>query len=140
MLSSAASRPIAFCKWWSSRRMRNRARQLVRRLRPALLLGFAAAAGSNASEAVCSAPPDFLAASRDFPRNGARTVVILGSSTAAGAGASDYQFSWAARLARAIAASGFHVLNLSISSTTTQDSLDRFATDVAPLRPDFVVL
>lgn len=80
-----------------------------------------------------------------------KTVVIIGSSGAAGMGASGYTgnpgadgmappTSWAGMWAAELAADGFTVRNVSISGTGTQASLDRFDSDVAPLRPAYVVL
>ncbi len=71
------------------------------------------------------------------PRN---TVVILGSSTAQGAGASSNSASWAGLLAAAMAPRGYTVRNVSISGTNTSDSLARFDRDVAPYNPAFVIL
>jgi lysophospholipase L1-like esterase len=67
-------------------------------------------------------------------------IVILGSSTAAGAGASSYSQSWAGRLAEALSASGFTVINRSLSGTNTATSLSRFEKDVASLFPGYVML
>jgi lysophospholipase L1-like esterase len=80
-----------------------------------------------------------------------RTIVVLGSSNAAGLGASSYggdpsagggwaspPTSWAGRLATAL--SGWTVINRSISGTNTAASIARFWTDVAPHRPSHVIL
>lgn len=69
-----------------------------------------------------------------------RRIVILGSSTANGAGASSYSASWAGLLTKALASRGVQVINRSISGANTEASLLRFDRDVAPLKPDFVVL
>jgi lysophospholipase L1-like esterase len=68
------------------------------------------------------------------------TVVVLGSSTALGTGASSYSKSWAGLLTSALAGRGYSVQNVSISGTATGDSLARFDHDVAPSRPSFVIL
>lgn len=70
----------------------------------------------------------------------ARRVVVIGSSTAAGAGAPSIAKSWVGRLTNAVSGKGFAVVNVSISGTKTADSLDRFDRNVLPLSPDFVVL
>ncbi len=67
-------------------------------------------------------------------------IVVLGSSTAAGAGASRPEWSWAGRLAAALKPYGYTVFNRSISGTNTEASLARFSRDVEPLRPGYVVL
>jgi lysophospholipase L1-like esterase len=67
-------------------------------------------------------------------------IVILGSSTAAGAGASRPERSWAALLSAALAPAGYTVINRSIAADTTAGAIARFERDVAPLRPAYVVL
>ncbi len=67
-------------------------------------------------------------------------IVVLGSSTAAGAGASRPEWSWAGRLATTLKPYGYVIYNRSISGTNTQASLARFSRDVEPLRPGYVVL
>jgi len=67
-------------------------------------------------------------------------VVLLGSSTALGAGASSTAASWAGRLASYLRVRGFDFVNVSISGTATADSLARFENDVTPLAPQFVIL
>lgn len=67
-------------------------------------------------------------------------IVVLGSSTAAGVGASSPAMSWVGRLAEAIAPRGFAVVNRSISGSTTRDSIARFNVDAAAWNPAFVVL
>lgn len=82
-----------------------------------------------------------------------KTIVILGSSNAAGWGAGNVlgvnpsagngwaspATSWAGLLTSALGAS-WSVINRSIGGTNTQDSINRFYTDVAPHRPSFVIL
>jgi acyl-CoA thioesterase-1 len=69
-----------------------------------------------------------------------RMIVILGSSTAAGGGASSYSASWAGLLTSTLATRGYTVKNMSISATSTADSLSRFDHDVTPYSPGFVIL
>ncbi|MGC4049643.1 MAG: GDSL-type esterase/lipase family protein [Paludibaculum sp.] len=66
--------------------------------------------------------------------------MVLGSSTAAGVGASRYEKSWVGQFVLLMQGRGFRVINSSISGSNTATSLARFDTDVAALRPDFVVL
>ena len=73
------------------------------------------------------------------PRPQGRRLVILGSSTAAGAGASSYRLSWAGRLTEALAPLGITVINRSISGSNTAASIQRFQRDVEALRPNYVV-
>ncbi len=66
-----------------------------------------------------------------------KRIVILGSSVAAGAGAS---YGWGARLASALLALGYEVINVSISGNKTSDCINRFYSDVAPLNPYAVII
>lgn len=76
----------------------------------------------------------------DWQTPPARRLVILGSSSAAGAGASSYGASWAGRLTEALAPLGVTVINRSINGSNTAASIERFARDVEALRPRYVVL
>ncbi len=67
-------------------------------------------------------------------------VVVLGSSTAAGVGASEASEAWAAGLEKRLAQRGFTLINRSIPGTATAESLARFAMDAAPYRPAYVLL
>ncbi len=71
---------------------------------------------------------------------GARRVVILGSSTTAGVGASRSGQSWAGRLSEALRRRGVEVINRSISGSNTAASLERFYRDAARLGPSVVIL
>ena len=68
------------------------------------------------------------------------TIVIMGSSTALGVGASTYALSWAGLLTDALTPKGYVVQNVSVSGTNTGDSLARFDHDVTPYKPNFVML
>jgi lysophospholipase L1-like esterase len=68
------------------------------------------------------------------------TVVVLGSSTAQGVGASSYQNSWVGLMTTALNGRGYSVRNVSIAGTNTSDSLTRFDHDVASYKPSFVLL
>ena len=67
-------------------------------------------------------------------------VVLLGSSTALGAGASSSGASWAGRLGAYLQTKGLEFVNASISGTATADSIARFENDVTPRSPQFVIL
>jgi lysophospholipase L1-like esterase len=67
-------------------------------------------------------------------------AVILGSSTAAGVGASQIAASWAAGLEQRLLKRGIGVVNQSIPGASTADSLARFDRDVLPREPAFVFL
>lgn len=85
-----------------------------------------------------------------------KTLVIFGSSNAAGVGASTYTgdpaapnwteppTSWAGLLRAALTPAGWTVFNRSITGTATatglNNSISRFWTDVAPHRPSHVIL
>ena len=84
--------------------------------------------------------PEFTSEITRIPANYTRRIVILGSSTAQGSGATDTAHSWVGLLTSWLAPRGFTIINQSISGSATKDSLNRFSQDVAPYRPDFVVL
>lgn len=69
-----------------------------------------------------------------------KRVLILGSSTAIGSGASSYATSWAGRLEAALTARGFETFNMSLAGDTTAGNITRFYKDVAAFKPDFVIL
>ncbi len=110
-------------------------------MRSALLVCMAAACLATFAAPLCVSP-DYALRMRGTPapevRN--RTVVILGSSTAEGVGASSQSASWAGRLAQQLAKSGIRVINRSIAGANTTDSLERFDRDVVPYQPGFVIL
>ncbi len=80
-----------------------------------------------------------------------KTIVVLGSSNAAGMGASGYAgdpvgptwsapaLSWVGRL-KTLLGGSWSVINRSISGSGTQASIDRFWSDCAPHAPSHVVL
>lgn len=89
-------------------------------------------------------------------KNKSRCVVVIGSSNAAGVGASTYTgdpgglkgnkkspaTSWAGLLETALGAMSpdWRVVNVSISGTSTFNSIARFWSDVAPHKPSHVIL
>ncbi len=66
-------------------------------------------------------------------------VLILGSSTAAGAGASSPQSAWAGILANKLAPLGGLLINSSVGGSTTRESRDRFVSEFNRIAPDVVV-
>lgn len=76
---------------------------------------------------------------RSRPTSESKRIVIAGSSTAAGVGASTYALSWAGLFTTAMTAKGYTVINMSISGNSVQAMIDRFYTDIAPLNPDIVI-
>lgn len=110
----------------------------VNRLLPLLV---SAACTCLAGGPFCVAP-DYASPLKPLPHPEVhnRTLVILGSSTAEGIGASSLATSWAGRLASQLARSGIRVENRSRAGTNTRDSLDRFDRDVTPLQPGIVIL
>ncbi len=98
------------------------------------LAGFGTAQSHRAVPCLVGRCPDCESPPRSW------RLVVLGSSTAAGAGAAPRANSWEGRLASATSGKGLTVLNVSISGTKTSGSLDRFDRDVRPLEPDLVVL
>lgn len=77
---------------------------------------------------------------RELPAQTRGTVVVLGSSTAQGLGATKYAASWVGLLTAALQPRGYVVQNVSISGTGTAESLARFNRDVTPFLPKFVIL
>lgn len=74
-----------------------------------------------------------------------KKIVVLGSSVAAGWVTSyqekyDFQDGYAARLGRLLEPAGWQVVNISIPGYDTRASIRRFAEDVLPLDPDFVLI
>lgn len=67
-------------------------------------------------------------------------AVILGSSTAAGVGASNRSSSWAGGLEQRLLERGIRVVNQSVPGSSSADSLERFDRDVLPHQPAFVFL
>ena len=67
-------------------------------------------------------------------------VLLLGSSTALGYGASSTATSWAGLLSAYLGQRGFSFVNDSIPGTETTDSIARFDRDVRPHAPAFVIL
>jgi len=90
--------------------------------------------------AACVAEDYALARPMPKPESGNPLVVVLGSSTAAGVGASHPPEAWAAGLEKKLAQRGLKLINRSIPGTATAESLARFAVDVTPHRPAFVLL
>jgi len=74
------------------------------------------------------------------PETANPVVVILGSSTAAGVGASRPSASWAAELEQRLGERGIRVANQSVPGSSTGESLERFERDVVPYQPAFVLL
>jgi lysophospholipase L1-like esterase len=71
--------------------------------------------------------------------SGKPVVVVLGSSSARGLGATSEEKSWAGRLKRALDPLGYTVVNLSRDGYATAGMIARFPAEVAPLRPKFVI-
>ncbi len=110
-----------------------------------------AAIGASADAARAEAARDQAVSVASRP---IRTVVIIGSSNGAGMGSSTYagdpsgpnwsspSTSWAGLLETALKSrdSSWRVINRSISGASTQSSVARFYTDVAPHNPTHVIL
>lgn len=73
------------------------------------------------------------------PNSESKRIVILGSSVARGSSASSYANSWAGKFEVAMTARGWTVINVSIGGHNTGSAINRFWTDVAPLKPDIVI-
>ncbi len=66
-------------------------------------------------------------------------VLILGSSTAAGAGASSYQRAWAGILAEKLGPLGGLLINSSVGGSTARETRERFESEFNRTSPDAVV-
>lgn len=118
-----------------------------------LLAGWVLAAGAVAQPAAapsCAVPAELYRLDAPLPRTAARvrqggplTVVAIGSSSTAGAGASAPQFAYPPRLeaelARLLPGSAVRVVNRGVNGEQARDMLDRFQRDVLPERPDLVI-
>lgn len=69
-----------------------------------------------------------------------KVLMIYGASAGQGVGASDYAHSWAGLLTTALTPSNYTVLNSSCSGNTVAQLINRFYGDVAPFRPDIVII
>lgn len=69
-----------------------------------------------------------------------KRIVIIGSSTASGVGASSESKSWPGLFAAKMATFGYNVINSAISGDSTGGNINRFFSDVAVYKPDFVIL
>jgi len=94
---------------------------------------------SSDEQMICSRPR-FWNTTFTSVSNKTKLIVVLGSSTAAGVGASNPAAAWVSLLTASVAKDGFRVRNSSISGSTTSDSIARFGSDVVAYRPDFVLL
>lgn len=90
--------------------------------------------------AACVADDYAMVRALPKPESDNPLVVVLGSSTAAGVGASNPSESWAAGLEKRLAERGLTLVNRSIPGTATAESLARFTADVTPHKPSFVLL
>lgn len=69
-----------------------------------------------------------------------KLITIFGASVGQGDLASTYGNSWGGLFTTAMTAKGYTVLNSSCSGNTTGQLIARFYTDVAPFRPDIVII
>ena len=69
-----------------------------------------------------------------------KRLMLTGSSTISGTGASTYANSYAGKLTTEMTARGWTVANTGISGNSSQNLIDRFYTDVASFKPDVVVI
>jgi lysophospholipase L1-like esterase len=67
-------------------------------------------------------------------------IVVVGSSTAGGSGASRVSNGWVALWQASLAGSGIELVNISIGGHSSADALGRLSGDVFPLKPTDVVL
>lgn len=117
-----------------------------------LALSFAGAGSAHAGDAVqpCRAQSDLTRLAYALPRTARRlvnreplTIVALGSSSTAGAGASSPNATYPSRLAAALRAhfpsNAITVLNRGVNGEEAHDMLSRFDASVAAEKPDLVL-
>jgi len=108
------------------------------------------AAQSNAAPLACSAPPEFSHldyrlrhSARRLANGEPLTIVAIGSSSTAGAGASSPTASYPSRLAaelkQRLPTDDITVFNRGVNGQETREMMARFATDVVALHPDLVL-
>jgi len=130
--------------------MRARRLPLLLALAAAALLGNAAAVRAGSLDEQCAAPESALSLGTPLKHTGGRLlhglsvkIVAIGSSSTAGAGASDAAHSYPSQLAAALAArfpkATVTVLNKGINGEETPDMLARFQHDVFDEHPDLVI-
>lgn len=92
--------------------------------------------------ALCAAGICCAAPAREGRGEGSQrsVAVLIGSSTALGVGASSTASSWAGLLGAWLQQRGITLINSSVSSTRTIDSIARFDRAVTPFSPAFVIL
>jgi lysophospholipase L1-like esterase len=120
----------------------------------ALLLAFAACAPAQAESAApppaCNAPADLIRLANPLARTGQRialggplTIVAIGSSSTAGAGASSPAAAYPSRLAVELKAlfprTAIKVINRGVNGETATEMLARFDRDVFAEKPDLVL-
>lgn len=66
-------------------------------------------------------------------------IIIVGSSNSEGIGASNYTNSWAGKLQTYLESKGYIVRNVSIGGTNTQNTINRFYSDVLTWNPSIVI-
>jgi acyl-CoA thioesterase I len=109
-----------------------------------------AAAAAVATAASCKAPAEFSQFTNPLRHTARRladgeplTIVAIGSSSTAGAGASsaaaNYPTRLAAELKQRLPARDITVLNRGVNGQETEQMMARFATDVMPAHPDLVI-
>ena len=114
-----------------------------------LLFGMIGNGSTRAADPECSFPDDVTYLGRVLPQmtsrlsaGGPLTIVALGSSSTAGAGASKPEAAYPARLQEHLASrlrTTVRVVNRGRNGDRIGDMLSRLPTDVIPLRPDLVV-
>jgi hypothetical protein len=114
-----------------------------------LLFGMIGNGSTRAADPECSFPDDVTYLGRALPQMNSRlsaggplTIVALGSSSTAGAGASKPEAAYPARLQEHLASrlrTMVRVVNRGRNGDRIGDMLSRLPADVIPLRPDLVV-
>ena len=116
----------------------------------ALCCVFASAASAGDAPPPCRAQSDLTRPAYQLPHTAQRlmsreplTIVALGSSSTAGAGASSPDAAYPSRLAAALKehfpSNAITVLNRGVNGEDAREMLDRFATSVAAEKPDLVL-
>lgn len=81
-----------------------------------------------------------VAATAATPTAYSKRLMLTGSSTISGTGASSYANSYAGKLTTEMTARGWTVANTGVSGNASHDVINRFYTDIAPFKPDVVMI
>lgn len=109
-------------------------------LRASLGLGEVSIAPTTGAAAVTQYPLGTGGWVRPAPTSLSKKIVIIGSSVAAGNGATDISLTWGFKFAQAMTARGYTVYNNSVPGHNVTNINARLHTDALAYNPDYVVI